>query len=86
MVKNSVSAFTELDVETARSIIDSDDVVDDLFDKVMADLSSSYERNQANATSQLEVLLIAKYFEKIADHAVSIAEWAEFAVTGEHNK
>ncbi|MCL2754829.1 MAG: phosphate signaling complex protein PhoU [Oscillospiraceae bacterium] len=84
MVEKSVTAFTKLDVETARNTIDSDDIVDDLFDKVMADLSSSYEKNQSNATSQLEILLIAKYFEKIADHAVTIAEWAEFAVTGEH--
>jgi len=85
MVEKSVSSFTELDLEKAKIVINSDDIVDDLFDKVMANLSSSYEQNQTNATSQLEILLIAKYFEKIADHAVSIAEWAEFAVTGVHN-
>jgi phosphate transport system protein len=86
MVENSVTAFINMDVETAREVIEYDDVVDDLFDEFLEKSAESFEKKHTSITSQMELLMIAKYFEKIADYAVSIAEWAEFAVTGEHER
>jgi len=86
MVEDSVTSFINMDVETAREVVLYDDVVDDLFDEFMVKSAENFEKKRTSITSQMELLMIAKYFEKIADHAVSIAEWAEFAVTGEHER
>jgi len=84
MVRDSLSAYIGTDVEKAKEVINHDDVVDDLFEKIMVELSENFAEKQRNVFVQMELLMIAKYFEKIADHAVNIAEWAEFVVTGEH--
>ena len=56
--------------------------VDDLFDAFMQELAQNYAQDQSDAMPLMELLLIGKYFEKISDHAVSIAEWTQFSVTG----
>ena len=86
MVGDSVSAYVIMDMETVKRVIESDDIVDDLFDKYINELSERFTQSQKNSIPQIELLLIAKYFEKISDHAVNIAEWTEFAMTGEHKK
>jgi len=85
MVGDSISAYIAKDMEKLDTVIENDDVVDDLFDKFMDDSSENLAKKQKNIFDQMELLLIAKYFEKIGDHAVTIAEWGKFVITGEKN-
>lgn len=83
MVHASVEAFVERDEEAARIVIADDDIVDDLFNKVKNDLIEYLKKETKNADECIDVLMIAKYFEKIGDHAVNIAEWELFQETGD---
>ena len=82
MVNESVEAFVKSDLALADRVIKYDDVVDDLFCQVRADVASILAETPALAAFALDVLMIAKYLERIADHATNIAEWVEFSVTG----
>ena len=82
MVNESVEAFVKSDLALADRVIKYDDVVDDLFCHVRADVASILAETPALAAFALDVLMIAKYLERIADHATNIAEWVEFSVTG----
>ena len=84
MVTRSVDAFVHRDTDLARKVIAYDDVVDDDFDRVKAALISLIAKNPADGEYALDLLMIAKYFERIGDHAVNIAGWVVFAVTGVH--
>ncbi|MEG1501462.1 MAG: phosphate signaling complex protein PhoU [Clostridiales bacterium] len=84
MVNESIDAFVDRDLELARAVIDYDDVVDDFFSKIKADLIELIRENAENGEQALDLLMIAKYFERIGDHAVNIAEWVVFAISGEH--
>ncbi len=84
MVTDSVEAYVRKDLEGARAVIDYDDVVDKLFDEVKAELINLISQNKANGEWAMDLLMIAKYFERIGDHATNIAEWVEFSITGEH--
>lgn len=84
MVTESVEAFVRQDLAMARRVIDYDDVVDDLFDQVKASLIAMIAEDPAQGEYAVDLLMIAKYFERIGDHAVNIAEWVEFSVTGVH--
>lgn len=84
MVKNSIDAYVHKDLDLAREVIKSDDVVDDLFVEVKDDLIRLIAQDVANGTQALDLLMVAKYFERIGDHAVNIAEWVEFSITGRH--
>ena len=84
MVRESVEAFVRLDLNLARAVIAYDDVVDDDFDRVKAALIGLIAKNPADGEYALDLLMIAKYFERIGDHAVNIAGWVVFAVTGVH--
>ena len=68
----------------ATAVIDYDDVVDNLFDKVKLSLIEMIGNNPKDGECVLDLLMIAKYFERIGDHAVNIAEWVVFSVTGIH--
>ena len=59
-------------------------MVDTLFNKVKADLTELIRTNKENADYALDLLMVAKYFERIGDHATNIAEWVIFSITGEH--
>lgn len=86
MVTSSVDAFVQQNVAMAEATIAMDDTVDDLFRQVKQSLISSIAENPAGGEYALDMLMIAKYFERIGDHATNIAEWVVFAVTGVHNE
>ena len=86
MVTESVDAFVHKDTELAESVIAYDDVVDEFFEKVKSDLISVIAHNPQDGEYALDLLMIAKYFERIGDHAVNLAEWVVFAVTGVHKE
>lgn len=84
MVKRAVDAFINRDLDLARAVIDMDDEVDGLFDVIKRELIELIHQNSDMGAQALDLLMIAKYFERIGDHAVNIAEWVEFAITGVH--
>jgi len=84
MVSGSIDAFIKKDLALARSIIAMDDVIDDLFDTIKGELIDLIQKDAANGEQAVDLIMIAKYFERIGDHAQNIAEWAEFAITGVH--
>lgn len=84
MVTDSIDAYVKQDLELAKSVSDYDDVVDDAFYRVKQTLIKMITENTADGEYALDLLMIAKYFERIGDHAVNIAEWVEFSVTGVH--
>ena len=86
MVTKSIDAFVNRDVDLARKVISMDDVVDDLFDQVKAELIALIGKDASNGEQAMDLLMIAKYYERIGDHATNIAEWVEFAITGIHSK
>lgn len=86
MVTDSVDSFVKKDVDLAKSAIAHDDVVDSLFDKVMGELIAVMQAGAENTEAVMDLLMIAKYFERIGDHAENIAEWVIFSITGSHVK
>jgi len=82
MVSDSVNAFVMRDLDLARSVIGYDDVIDNLFLKVRDELIALIKEDSGNGAQAIDLLMIAKYFERIGDHAVNIAEWVVFAITG----
>ncbi len=86
MVSQSVEAFIQLDLDQARQVIAYDDVVDRWFDQIKKDLIQGIAADSAAGEELLDVFLIAKYLERIADHATNLAEWVEYALTGVRSK
>ena len=86
MVTESVEAYVKRDVAMAEATIQHDDVVDDLFLKVKESLIQMISENPKDGEYALDLLMIAKYFERIGDHATNIAEWVVFSVTGVHEQ
>lgn len=82
MVTRSIDSFVKKDLAIAREVIRYDDVVDDLFAKVKRELIELISKDQENGEYCIDMLMIAKYFERIGDHATNIAEWVEFSITG----
>ena len=89
MVRNATKSFVERDGEMAKAVCRADDAVDDLFDVIKRKLTSIVHKNiedDENGEQALDLLMVAKYLEKIDDHASNIAEWVIFMLTGEHKK
>ena len=86
MLIKSLEAFAQRDEEKANWVIDRDDVVDDLFDTVKSELIEVIRQNADNGEAATDLLMAAKYFERIGDHATNIAQWAIFSITGEMPK
>jgi len=86
MVTDSIDAFVKKDLELAKAVIEYDDVVDGLFDQVRSDLIEFIRTDSTGSVQAMDFLMIAKYFERIGDHAVNIAEWVVFSITGKHAK
>ena len=86
MVSDSVDAYVRQDVALAEKVIADDDTVDAYFDKVKQALIRRIADDPAEGGTALELLMIAKYLERIGDHATNIAEWVEFSVTGVHKE
>ncbi|MDR1066107.1 MAG: phosphate signaling complex protein PhoU [Clostridiales bacterium] len=84
MVKESIEAFVKKDLDLARAVIAYDDVVDELFISVRKVLVEIVHENPENGEQAFDILQIAKYYERIGDHAVNIAEWVIFSITGKH--
>ncbi len=84
MVTDSVESFVKKDVELARAVMVYDDKVDNLFDCVKDELVQLITEDKANGEFCIDLLMIAKYLERIGDHAVNIAEWVEYSITGTH--
>ena len=84
MVRGSLDAYVNKDLDLARKVMGMDDAIDQLFDIVKDELID-HIRSDASAGSQaVDLLMIAKYYERIGDHAQNIAEWVEYALTGKH--
>lgn len=84
MVTESTDAYVRRDLALASAVIEHDDIVDDLFDKVKQALIGMIAKNPQDGEFAIDLLMIAKYLERIGDHAANIAEWVEFSVTGVH--
>ena len=84
MVTEAVNAFVRQDLELATAVTDYDDVVDDYFNRIKSDILDFIAGNPGEGEYALDLLMVAKYFERIGDHATNIAEWVIFSVTGVH--
>ena len=84
MVIQSLEAYVNKDMEQAKSVIVRDDVVDDLFLTVKKEILNLLRENIEYGEQAEDLLMAAKYFERIGDHAVNIAEWVIFSITGRH--
>ena len=86
MVTEAVDAYVKQDVYLAKAVQMHDDVVDNYFVRVKSGLIDMIAQNPEEGEYALDLLMIAKYFERIGDHATNIAEWVEYSVTGEHKQ
>ena len=82
MMAGSIEAFVKKDLQTAKDVIKYDDVMDRLFNEIKSELIEFIRSGNENGEQALAMLMIAKYFERIGDHAVNIAKWARFSITG----
>lgn len=84
MVKTSIDSFVRRDIELVKKVISYDDKVDELFDIIKDELVDLIRENIEYKEQVVDLLMIAKYLERIGDHAENIAEWVYFAIEGEH--
>lgn len=82
MVADSIEAFVQKDLNMAEAVIAYDDVTDACFDRIKHQLIHQFSQPQADGEQTLDLLMIAKYFERIGDHAVNVAKWVAFSITG----
>ena len=82
MVTDSIDAFVKRDGKIARAVIEYDDIVDGYFNSVKADLIALLKQPEGSSEAMVDLLMIAKYYERIGDHAVNIAKWVLFSLTG----
>ena len=87
MVRDSVNAYVEKDLELSRAVIEYDDVVDEMFEENKKQLIDYISKNSGEGGKEaIDLIMVAKYLERIADHATNIAEWVEFSITGIHKE
>lgn len=87
MVRDSVTAYVKKDLELSRSVMEADDAVDTLFEENKRDLIEFIAQNEGDAGREtIDLIMVAKYLERIGDHATNIAEWVEFSITGIHKE
>lgn len=84
MVNQSIEAFVKKDLDLALKVMKYDDKVDELFLKIKKEVTEFLIKNTEHVQDAVDLLMIAKYLERIGDHAENIAEWVEFAITGKH--
>ena len=85
MVRDSVTAYVKKDLELAKAVMDADDEVDRMFEEYRHELIEFIAENKGGQGEQaIDFLMVAKYLERIGDHATNIAEWVEFSITGIH--
>lgn len=81
---SAIQAYVDLDLDKAQSCIEGDKEVNALFEEAKRSITRHIIEREPDETYALDVLMIAKYLERIGDHAVNIAEWAKYAITGNH--
>ena len=87
MVRDSVNAYVEKDLELSRAVIEYDDIVDEMFEENKKQLIDYISKNGGEGGREaIDLIMVAKYLERIADHATNIAEWVEFSITGIHKE
>lgn len=86
MVTESIDSFVKKDLKAASAVVEYDDVVDNLFLKIKKDLPEMVQKDSQNAEYYIDLIMIAKYFERIGDHAENIAQWVEYSITGVHDE
>ena len=86
MVTESVDAYVNKDVVLAEKVLKEDDIIDEYFMESKKRLIKMVTDNPENGEYALDLLMVAKYFERIGDHATNIAEWVIFSVTGVHEE
>ena len=86
MVTESIEAYVKSDIMLAKKVVSDDDTVDACFDQVKSALIAHIAADPADGEYAVDLLMIAKYFERIGDHATNIAEWVIFSVTGAHGE
>jgi len=86
MVTKSINAFVQKDLDMAKEVIAYDDKVDKLFYTVKKEMIALINENTENGDQAIDLILVAKYFERIADHATNVAEWVVFSLTGKHKR
>lgn len=84
MVTESIDSFVKADLDLCRKVINDDDLVDESFDQIKTQLAEMIYNKSMDAKPALDLLMTAKYMERIGDHAVNIAEWVEYSITGIH--
>lgn len=84
MVKRSIDAFVNKDKKLAMEVCSDDDIVDELFVVIKNELIEKIREKAENGEQAIDLIMIAKYLERIGDHAENIAEWVIFSITGEH--
>ena len=84
MVTEAIKSFVNRDLDLARKVMGDDDVVDAHFEDVKKEIIGLIRTEEVSAEFSLDLLMIAKYLERIGDHAVNVAEWVEFSITGQH--
>ena len=85
MVTDSIESFVKKDLALAQEVIAYDDVVDRMFDTIKCELIDLISKQNVNGELCIDLLMIAKYLERIGDHATNIAEWVIYSITGLHN-
>ncbi len=86
MVVEAVDAYVKRDLTLAKKVQEEDDIVDELFDQNLNMLIARIKQTSGEeATGAVDLIMITKYLERIGDHAVNVAEWVEFSITGVHN-
>ena len=86
MVTESIDSFVKKDLDSAAAVVKYDNVVDDLFLRVKTELPKLLQQDPQNAEYYIDLIMVAKYFERIGDHAENIAQWVEYSITGTHDE
>ncbi len=84
MVKNAIEAYVKKDISLVAEVLEQDDEVDEYFEKIKNAIIDMIKLNKIDGAYAVDLLMIIKYLERIGDHATNIAEWVQFAITGEH--
>ena len=85
MVRNSVTAYVNRDLELARDVMKADDAIDQYFEEVRDEMIDFIKEEKGeNGKKIFDLIMVTKYLERIGDHATNIAEWVEFSITGVH--
>lgn len=84
MTNESIDSFVKKDLSLAKKVIKDDDLIDELFLQIKKELIELVQNDNSNGEYYLDLLMIAKYLERIGDHTTNIAEWVEYTITGKH--